>query len=135
MKGGNTAIGEGAGEGGLRIDKWLWFTRFFKTRSEATNAVTGGLVHVEDERVKPSRPVRAGERLTITKGELRFVVIVQGMPVRRGPATEARTHYNETPESVIARERRQEQAKLAPPAPEGRPGKHDRRALRALRGR
>ncbi len=84
MKGGREGFREDAGEGGLRIDKWLWFTRFFKTRSEATHAVTGGLVHVDDERVKPARLVRFGERLTITKGDLRFVVIVQGMPVRRG---------------------------------------------------
>jgi ribosome-associated heat shock protein Hsp15 len=135
MRGRDAESREVIAEGGLRIDKWLWFTRFFKTRSEATTAVTGGLVHVDDERVKPSRPVRSGERLTITKGDLRFEVIVQGMPVRRGPAIEARTHFLETPESVAARERKQEQLKLAPPAPTGRPGKHDRRALRALRGR
>ena len=122
-------------QGGLRIDKWLWFTRFFKSRSDATDAVAGGRVHIEGERVKPARLVHPGEQVTITKDELRFIVIVDSIPVRRGPAPEARTHYTETPESVAARERRQEQARLAPPAPDGRPGKHDRQALRSLRGR
>jgi ribosome-associated heat shock protein Hsp15 len=120
---------------GLRVDKWLWFARFFKSRSEATAAVAGGLVHVAGERVKPARLVHPGEQLTVTKGEFRYEVVVQGIPVRRGPAQEARSHYAETPESVAARERRQEQARMAPPAPDGRPGKHDRRALRTLRGR
>jgi ribosome-associated heat shock protein Hsp15 len=122
-------------QGGLRIDKWLWFTRFFKSRSDATDAVAGGRVHVDGERVKPARLVHPGEQVTITRDELRFVIIVGSIPVRRGPAPEARTHYTETPESVTARERRQEQAKLAPPAPGGRPSKHDRQALRSLRGR
>lgn len=119
--------------GGLRIDKWLWFTRFFKSRSQATDAVTGGLVHVNGERVKPSRVVQMNDRLLITREESRFEVIVQGMPVRRGPATEARTYYVETPESIAAREVRREYARLAPPAPDGRPDKHGRRALRDLR--
>ncbi len=126
---------EDAPQGGLRIDKWLWFTRFFKSRSDATDAVAGGRVHVNGERVKPARLVHPGEQVTITRDELRFVIIVDSIPVRRGPAPEARMHYTETPESITARERRQEQAKLAPPAPDGRPSKHDRQALRSLRGR
>lgn len=117
----------------LRIDKWLWFTRFFKSRSQATDAVAGGLVHVNDERVKPSREVRAGDRLVITRDEVRFEVVVSAIPRRRGPATEAAMHYAETPQSLLQRERRREQARHAPPAPDGRPDKHARRALRNLR--
>jgi ribosome-associated heat shock protein Hsp15 len=120
-------------QAGLRIDKWLWFTRLFKSRSQATDAVAGGLVHVNGERVKPSRAVRVDDRLHITKDELRMEVIVRGLPVRRGPAPEARTHYTETEESVTAREKQRERSRMAAPAPEGRPDKHARRVLRDLR--
>ena len=119
--------------GALRIDKWLWFARFFKSRSMATSAVAGGLVHVNGERVKPSRVVHINDRVAITRDENRFDLIVTGLPVRRGPASEARLHYTETEESVAAREARQARARLAPPAPEGRPDKHARRMLRGLR--
>jgi ribosome-associated heat shock protein Hsp15 len=118
---------------GLRIDKWLWFARFFKSRSQATAAVNGGHVHVNDERVKPSRAVQPGDRLTITRDEVRFELIVKGLPDRRGPAPEARLAYEETAESVAAREARRERARLAPPAPDGRPDKHARKMLRDLR--
>lgn len=119
--------------GGLRIDKWLWFTRFFKSRSLATDAVAGGRAHVNGERVKPSREIHLGDQLTITREELRFDVIVAGIPQRRGPAAEAATYFTETPKSIAAREQRREQSRHAPPAPEGRPDKHARRALRDLR--
>jgi len=117
----------------LRIDKWLWHTRFFKSRSLATEAVAGGLVHVNGERVKPSRDVRIGDRLLITRGSERQEVVVSALPDRRGPASVAQTCYQETPESVAARELRREYAKLAPLAPLGRPEKHERRALQKLR--
>jgi ribosome-associated heat shock protein Hsp15 len=117
----------------LRIDKWLWYARFFKSRSQATAAVSGGLVHVNEERVKPSRVVHVNDRLTITRDENRFDIVVTGLPVRRGPAMEARRHYQETNESIAAREARQAAARLAPPAPDGRPDKHARRMLRGLR--
>jgi ribosome-associated heat shock protein Hsp15 len=117
----------------LRVDKWLWFARFFKSRSQATDAVAGGLVHVNGERVKPSRELRAGDRLNITRDEIRFEVIVEAMPRRRGPASEALRHYTETPDSIRQREQRREQARMAPPAPAGRPDKHARRILRDLR--
>jgi ribosome-associated heat shock protein Hsp15 len=126
---------EDAAQPGLRIDKWLWFARFFKSRSDATEAVAGGRVHIGGERVKPARLVHPGEQVTITRDEQRFDIVVDSIPVRRGPAPEARMHYTETPDSIAARERRQAQARLAPPAPDGRPDKHDRQALRSLRGR
>src|SRR4029450_6575943 len=89
---------------GLRIDKWLWCARFFKSRAQATAAVAGGLVHVNGERVQPSRAVHVDDRIEITRDEQRFEVVILGLPVRRGPAPEARTHYSETEASVAARE-------------------------------
>ena len=128
MKSQNEPVAEG-----LRIDKWLWCTRFFKSRSQATAAVTGGLVHINDERVKPSRLVQVRDRIRITRDELRMEIIVQGIPQRRGPAPEARAHYEETPESVAARETRRELARLSGPMTTGRPDKHTRRAIRELK--
>jgi ribosome-associated heat shock protein Hsp15 len=118
---------------GLRIDKWLWCARFYKSRSQATAAVAGGLVHVNGERVKPSRAVHVDDRIEITRDELRFEVVIHGLPVRRGPAPEARALYVETEASVAAREQQRERSRLAPPAPVGRPDKHARRMLRDLR--
>jgi ribosome-associated heat shock protein Hsp15 len=118
---------------GLRIDKWLWCARFYKSRSQATTAVAGGLVHVNGERVKPSRAVHVDDRIEITRDESRVEIVIRGLPVRRGPAPEARAHYIETEASVAAREQQRERARLAPPAPAGRPDKHARRILRDLR--
>jgi len=118
---------------GLRIDKWLWCARFFKSRAQATAAVAGGLVHVNGERVKPSRAVHVDDRVEITRDEQRFEVVIRSLPVRRGPAPEARTHYVETEASIAARELQRERSRLAPPAPAGRPDKHARRLLRDLR--
>ena len=120
-------------QGGLRIDKWLWCARFFKSRAQATTAVAGGLVHVNGERVKPSRVVHADDRIEITRDEQRFELVIRGLPVRRGPAPEARTHYVETEASIAAREQQRQRSRLAPPAPAGRPDKHARRLLRDLR--
>lgn len=121
-------------EDSLRLDKWLWHARFFKSRSQATDAVAGGLVHVNDERVKPSRDVKVGDRLYITRSEVRMEVTVLSIPQRRGPAVEAQKSYEETDESLARRMQKREQQRFAPPAPLRRPGKHERRALRGLKG-
>lgn len=120
-----------AGEA-LRIDKWLWCARFFKSRSLAAEAVAGGKVHLNAQRVKPSRTVMAGDVLEITLGVEVATVKVTAIPVRRGPAAEARLCYEETPESAARRERYREQRRLAAmaaPQTDGRPDKRTRREL------
>jgi ribosome-associated heat shock protein Hsp15 len=120
----------------VRIDKWLWAARFFKTRSAASEAVLGGRVHVDGARVKPARDVRAGDRVEITRDGLRWVVVVRALADRRGPASVAATLYEETPESRAAREQAVLERRLARPpgADLGiRPTKLDRRRLEALR--
>ena len=113
----------------LRIDKWLWCARFFKSRGLAQEAVEGGHVQVNGERVKASRQVRVGDRLRITRERERYEVEVAGIPARRGPATEARQHYRETPESEAARAHARELDRLSAPASAGRPDKRERREL------
>lgn len=118
----------------LRIDKWLWAARFFKTRSLATDAVDGGKVHVNGQRVKPARELRVGDVLTITAAE-QWELTVRALADRRGPAPEARLLYEETPASLAAREIARESRRLvAEPAAErhGRPTKRDRRQLGRL---
>ena len=114
----------------LRIDRWLWAARFFKTRSSAAAAVAGGKVHLNGQRTKPAKAVRAGDRLDVRRGDLRWEVAVLATAERRGPASEARALYEETPESVERREREREERRarrLA--AGTGRPTKRDRRQL------
>ena len=118
---------------GLRIDKWLWCTRFFKTRGLAQSAVEGGHAQVNGERVKPSRQVKIGDRVRITRERERFEVEVTGIPRRRGPAGEARLHYVESAESLAAREQAREFDRLSGPVSEGRPDKRDRRDLLRIR--
>jgi ribosome-associated heat shock protein Hsp15 len=120
----------------LRIDKWLWCARFFKTRGVAQQAVDGGHVQLNGERIKASRQVRAGDRLQVTRERERFVVDVLSIPVRRGPAAEARQHYRETAESEAARAAVREFNRLAGPVSSGRPDKRERRDLmRVVKGR
>lgn len=121
----------------MRLDKWLWAARFFKTRSLATQAVNGGRVHLDGERTKPSKELRPGSTLKITRGELTYVVIVRDVSDRRGPASTARLLYEETPESVAARERMIAflKATALPDDRTGRPSKRDRRRLDKLKGR
>jgi ribosome-associated heat shock protein Hsp15 len=118
----------------VRIDKWLWAARFFKTRSAATEAALGGHVHVGGARVKPSRELRVGETVEVTQGTVRRTVVVAALGDRRGPASVAATLYEETPESIHAREQHALERKLsAPPSFGARPTKLERRRLEALR--
>jgi ribosome-associated heat shock protein Hsp15 len=120
----------------VRIDKWLWAARFFKTRSLATDAVVGGKVRVNDARVKPAREVHIGDTVVITIGVLRRTVVVRGLSDKRGPAPVAQALYEESPESIEARERHVAERKLARPLGAdlgARPTKLDRRRLEALR--
>ena len=120
----------------VRIDKWLWAARFFKTRSAATEAVAGGLVRIGDSRVKPSRAVQIGDVVEVRVGTVEWVVVVRGLADRRGPASVARTLFDETPESEAARREHAAQMRLARPlgADLGeRPTKQDRRRIEALR--
>ncbi len=117
----------------VRIDKWLWAARFFRTRSLAAKAVSGGHVHLNEGRVKPARLLQVGDRLEIRRGEQQFTVIVLELSSRRGPAVRARTLYEETEESIAARERAREQRRMTGgPAlrPDRRPDKRDRRRIR-----
>jgi ribosome-associated heat shock protein Hsp15 len=122
----------------IRIDKWLWAARFFKTRSLAAQAVAGGHVHVNGSRVKAARTVQQGDRLEIRRGAVRFEVIIIILQARRGPAEQARAMYEETPESLLSREKIREERKLAGncvAAPSRRPDKRDRRKIRKLQRR
>lgn len=120
----------------MRIDKWLWAARFFKTRSLATDAVAGGKVHVNDARVKPARELHVGDTVDITIDGLKRTVIVRDLYDKRGPASVAQTLYEETAESIERRERYVAERKLARPLGAdlgARPTKLDRRRLEALR--
>lgn len=120
----------------VRIDKWLWAARFYKTRSAASEAVAGGLVHVNGARVKPSKEVAAGDRVEITTPGLKRAVVINGIADRRGPAKVAARLYTETEESIVAREQHVLERRLARPLGSdlgARPTKLDRRRLDALR--
>jgi ribosome-associated heat shock protein Hsp15 len=120
----------------VRIDRWLWAARFFKTRGAATDAVLGGKAHVNGVRVKPSKDVRAGDRLEVTVGDVRRELVVRGVAHKRGPASTAATLYEETPESIARREQHAAARRLARPLGAdlgARPTKRDRRRLDALR--
>lgn len=122
----------------MRLDKWLWAARFFKTRSQATDAVDGGHVEVNGDRAKPSKQLAVGDELRIRLNQFTWVVHVQGFSERRGPASEARLLYTETEASAADRARLAEQRRLAPtPAYEegGRPTKRDRRNLAKVKRR
>ena len=116
----------------MRIDKWLWAARFFKTRSLAQDAVGGGRVKVGHERVKPARELKAGDVVSIRSGEYEWVVTVKALSDRRGPAEVARTLYDESEESRARRaaqaaDRRAERAVWG--ERKGRPTKRERRDL------
>jgi len=120
----------------VRVDKWLWAARFFKTRALATDAVTAGHVHLNGARVKPAKDVHVGDSLEVRIGTVTWTVAVRALNDKRGPASVAATLYEETAESIAARERHQAERRLARPMGAdlgARPTKQDRRRLDALR--
>ncbi len=121
----------------LRIDKWLWAARFFKTRSLACQAVEGGRVKLGGERIKPSKEIRPGDRLAIQIGEMSWDITVLGLSDRRGPAETARTLYTEDESSRARREQQASERRLCQnPSAEikGRPTKRDRRMIHRFTG-
>jgi ribosome-associated heat shock protein Hsp15 len=122
----------------MRLDKWLWAARFFKTRSIASSEIEGGHVDLNGERAKPAKPVKIGDELRIRLNQYTHVIHVKALSERRGPARDARLLYEETEESRRERERLAEQRRLAPtPAFEegGRPTKRDRRDMARIKRR
>jgi ribosome-associated heat shock protein Hsp15 len=120
----------------VRVDRWLWAARFFKTRGAATEAVLGGRVHLNGARVKPSKALRVGDTVEVTIRASRRKVEVTGVSDKRGPAAVAAALYVETPASIRAREQEALERRLArPPGADlgARPTKLDRRRLEALR--
>jgi len=121
------------GQATVRVDKWLWAARFFKTRSLAAGAVSAGHVALGGHRVKPARAVQVGDLLVIRVGFFEFTVRVLALSEQRGPATVARTLYQETVASLAKREQVQAERKalnLQGNRPEQRPDKHERRKIR-----
>ena len=115
-----------------RLDKWLWASRFYKTRHLAAEAINGGHVHHNGSRVKPARIVQIADTLTIHKTPFTFEIVVEGLSIRRGPAKEAQLLYAEKEESIKKREELAEQRKLNAaqfPHAERRPDKRDRRRI------
>ena len=121
----------------VRIDRWLWAARFFKTRTLAKTAIEGGKVQVDGQRTKPAKEVRVGQTLTVRRGHQELTVVIDALSEQRGPAKIAQALYTETEESIESREalsaaRRMERAGLQ--IPTTRPSKKDRRDLKKLRG-
>lgn len=122
----------------MRLDKWLWAARFFKTRAIAADAVDGGKVHLNDERVKRAKNLRVGDEVRLRMGPYEHRVIVRALSERRGPATEAQTLYEELEESRAAREALQAQRRIESMGMQresARPTKRERRQLDDFRGR
>ena len=116
----------------MRVDKWLWAARFFKTRSVAQQAIAAGRVKLKDARVKSSHELKTGDSLAIRVGDYEWRIVVKGLADKRGPAEEARKLYAETAESRAERERRMDLRRWgAEPAStlKGRPTKRDRRLI------
>jgi len=122
----------------IRLDKWLWAARFFKTRSLAMAAINSGKVHLNQQRIKPAKEVHLNDELRIQTGHLERTVIVKGLSKQRGPASQAALLYEETQESLQKREQAAQlhrQEAIARPSGSGRPTKKDRRAIhRFIRG-
>jgi ribosome-associated heat shock protein Hsp15 len=130
-------MAESESGGRVRLDRWLWAARWYKTRSQAASAITGGHVQVAGERAKPARPVHVGDEVRVRKGPYEFHVVVRGLSEQRGPASAAQALFEETETSkaaraVVAAELRAMPAPL--PGLRGRPTKRDRRQLSKLFG-
>jgi ribosome-associated heat shock protein Hsp15 len=122
--------------GSVRADKWLWAARFYKTRALATQAINGGKVHLNGERIKPARRLVTGDRLTVQKGPYRFVITVERLSLQRGPAEQARELYSESTQSREERHALSTERRLqghGPARRERRPDKHARRQLREMK--
>ena len=122
----------------VRLDKWLWAARFFKTRTLALEAIAGGKVHLNGNRVKPAHAIASGDRLRIRKGPYEFVVVVKELSSQRGPAKVASMLYEETAESRAMRERYAElhrMSALAVPHTDKRPNKKQRRQINRFIGK
>ena len=120
----------------MRLDKWLWAARFFKTRALAAAAISGGKVHVNGDRVKPARRITPGATLTVQKGPYRFSVTVARLATQRRTAEEARTLYTESEDSVAARHNLHDERRLQGHIPgqhERRPDKRTRRLIHKFR--
>jgi len=121
----------------VRVDRWLWAARFFKTRAVATEAVLAGRVRLNGDRVKPAKDVRAGDVVEVRIGETRWTVVVRQIAEKRGSARIAAALYEETAESRAERERAAAERRLSRPPGAGlggpRPTKQDRRRIEALR--
>jgi ribosome-associated heat shock protein Hsp15 len=117
----------------LRIDKWLWAARFYKTRSLAAEEIGKGRVHVNEQEAKPAREVKVGDSVALRQGPVTRTLLVRGISGQRGPAPVAQQLYEETPESVALREAAAEQRRLnndpAAAHDHGRPTKRDRRDI------
>jgi len=116
----------------MRVDKWLWAARFFKTRSLAQTAIAGSRIKVNGDRVKPAHDLKVGDSVVVRAGEYEWHLVVKGLSEKRGPAVQARLLYEETAESRAERERRMDIHRYSPePASsiKGRPTKKDRRDL------
>ncbi len=122
----------------IRIDKWLWAARFYKTRSLAATAVNGGKVHVNGCRVKSSKLIQVDDRLEVTRNQIHAVLLVADISDKRGPAIQAEKLYQETAESIQKRELFSQQKKLlnaGMPGTKGKPDKHQRKKLRQASGK
>ncbi len=117
----------------VRADKWLWAARFFKTRSLATKAASGGKIFLNGQRCKPSKALVPGDEISIQKGQIEFTVIVLGLSGKRGPARIAQALYTETEQSLLKREEQRKERSLfyaGQSMPAKRPGKRDRRKIK-----
>ncbi|MBA3257881.1 MAG: RNA-binding protein [Gemmatimonadales bacterium] len=122
----------------IRLDKWLWAARFYKTRTLAAEAIAGGKVQVNGDRAKRARPLQVGDEVRVRQGPYEHLIVVRALSERRGPASEAATLYEETPASREAREKLALQLKSVHSAfvpDRGRPTKKDRREINRLKGR